>query len=84
MTKQQFSDATHYVQKTMINFHGVFLLSKRTADITASLYHLDGFYVEVTNSPLPSSTPLIQSYSINEIDDYLCQVDISSIYLLLK
>ena len=84
MTIQQFGDATHYVQETIISFHGVFLLKKRTGRITASLYHLDGFYVEVTRSSFPDSTPMFQSYSIAEIDDYLSQVDISSVYHLLE
>ena len=83
MTIQQFGDATHYVQETMLRFHGVFLLEKRAGSVIASLYHLDGFYDEVTHSYFPNSTPLIQSYSIREIEDYLSQVDISSIHHLL-
>lgn len=82
MTIQQFGDATHYVQETMLRFHGVFLLEKRAGNVIASLYHLDGFYVEVNHSSFPNSTPLFQSYSIREIDDYLSQVDISSIHHL--
>jgi hypothetical protein len=84
MTIQQFGDATPYVQETMIRFHGVFLLEKRTGGVTASLYHLDGFYVELTRSSFPATIPQIRSYSILEIDDYLCQVDISSIQQLLE
>jgi hypothetical protein len=84
MTIQQFGDATHYVQDTMIQIHGIFLISNTTGNITNSLYQLDDFYVEVIKSSLPNSTPLFQSYSINGIDDYLCQVDISSIYHLLE
>jgi hypothetical protein len=83
MTIQQFGDATRYVQETMLRFHGVFLLEKRTGSVTASLYDLDGFYVEVTRSSLPNNTLLFQSYSIREIDDYFSQVDISSIHHLL-
>jgi hypothetical protein len=84
MTIQQFGDATHYVQDTMIKTHGVFLLSKATGNITTSLYQLDDFYVEVIKSSSPNSTPLFQSCSIRGIDEYLCQVDISSIHLLLE
>ena len=83
MTIQQFDDATPYVQETMIRFHGVFLLGKSTGSLTASLYHLDGFYVVVTQSSFPKGARMFQSYSIEEIDEYLSQVDISSIRHLL-
>lgn len=84
MTIQQFGDATPYVQETMIRFHGIFLLEKRTGDGTASLYHLDGFYVEASPSSFPDTIRTFKSYSILEIDDYLCQVDISAIHHLLE
>jgi hypothetical protein len=86
MTIQQFGDATHYVQCTMLEIHGIYLLTKRTGDISASLYQLDNFYVEMSKSGLPNSKPLFKTYSIKEkeIDDYLCQVDLSPIHRLLE
>ena len=70
----------------MLKMHGIYLLTKRTGDCTASLYHLDSFYVEVIQSSMPNSTPLFKSYSFKEeeLDDYLCQVDLSSIHHLWK
>ena len=86
MTIQQFGDATHYVQRTILQMHGVYLLTKKTRGITASLYQVDNFYVEVIKSSLPDTTPLIKSYSVKEeeLDDYLNEIDLSSIQHLLK
>jgi hypothetical protein len=83
MTIQQFGDATYYVQRTMVKFHGVFLLKKKVDNSMVCLYQLEDFYVEVSYSTLPDSTPLIRCYSIEEIDEYVFQVDITSIQDLL-
>ena len=86
MTRQQFGDATHYVQRTILQMHGVYLLTKKYGSLTASLYQVDDFYVEVIKSSLPNSTPLFKTYSIKEteLDDYLCQVDLSFLHHLLE
>ena len=86
MTRQQFGDATHYVQHTMLKMHGIYLLTKQTGDCKSSLYHLENFYVEVINSSQLNTTPLFKTYSIieRELDDYLCQIDLSSIHHLWK
>ena len=86
MTIQQFGDATHHVQRTILEMHGIYLLTKKRGDVSASLYQVDNFYVEVIKATLPNTTPLFKNYSIkeNEIDAYLSEIDLSSIQHLLE
>ena len=86
MTEQQFDVATYYVQRTIVEMHGSYLLTKKSGHISATLYQLDNFYVEVIKSAVPNSRPLFKSFSIKEkeLDDYLCQIDLSSIHLMLE
>ena len=86
MTTQQFGDATHYVQRTILKMHGICLLKRKTSSFTAFLYQVDDFYVEVIKSDLPNQTPLIKSFSVsaNSLGDYLCMVDLSFIHYLLE
>jgi hypothetical protein len=84
MTVEQFGNATYYVQKTIIAYHGNFLLQKTVDTHTCKLFALDDFYVEVNYCLLPYTTPLIQSFSIAEIDDYLSDIDLSDIRHLLS
>lgn len=83
MTIQQFDAATRYVQKAMVKFHGSFLLKRETGSQVTELYQVDGFYVEVTNPFLPIALPTIKTISLDEIDTYLSQIDISFVHQLL-
>jgi hypothetical protein len=83
MTIEQFGSATPYVQKTMLKFHGRLLLKKASSSSTKLLYQLDGFYVEVTHSAARNNRLHMQSYSVNDIDEYLGDIDISAIHHLL-
>lgn len=83
MTIQQFEAATRYVQKAIVKFHGNFLLKRTRGSQIAKLYQLDGFYVEVTDSLAPKASSM-QTCSVEEIDDYLSQIDISFVHRLLK
>jgi hypothetical protein len=84
MTYKQFDSATYYVQKTMIKFHATPLLKRSTGNITDELYQLDDFYVEVSTLNAHNSTPLIKCFTVESIDPYLEQIDISAVYRLLK
>ncbi|GAA4746149.1 hypothetical protein [Flavisolibacter ginsenosidimutans] len=79
MTIEQFGDATHYVQQTMIKYHGIFLLERKIDTHTCKLFSLDHFYVEITYCFLPYNTPLIRCLSVNEIDDYLNLIELSGL-----
>ena len=84
MTIQQFSAATNYVQRTMVRFHGHFLLKKREQGAYCLLYEVDGFYVVITYSESSSHISSIKSYTLQEIDEYLSLIDISPITDLLR
>ena len=86
MTIQQFGDATHDVQRTVLEMLGAYLLTKKTGHISATLYQVGNFYVEVQTSDLPYTTPLFQTFSIEEVelDAYLDQIDLSSIEQMLE
>jgi hypothetical protein len=83
MTIEQFTKASLYVKKTMIEFHGSFLLKRDIGTLTIALYEVDGFYVEVFCSSEYQTQFAIQCCTISEIDDYLSLIDISAIYSLL-
>lgn len=83
MTIEQFGDATHCVQQTMIKYHSILLLERKVETHTCKLFALDLFYVEITYSFLPYNTPLIRCLSVNEIDDYLSLIDLSDLSLSL-
>jgi hypothetical protein len=85
MTIQQFGDATHYVQRTVLEMLGTYLLTKKTHNIVCRLYQVDNFYVEVQTSSLTNTTPLFTTYSVEaiELDNYLDQIDLSLIEQLL-
>ncbi|RYY42237.1 MAG: hypothetical protein EOO06_21430 [Chitinophagaceae bacterium] len=83
MTIEQFAGATPYVQRTMVKFHGTFQLEKSLPTGSAKLYQIDDFYVEVVLSSVPYSLPTFECFSYNDIDDYLCMVDISGLKSLL-
>ena len=85
MTIQQFGDATHYVQRTVLEMLGTYLLTKKTRNIVCRLYQVDNFYVEVQTSGHANITPLFTTYSVEavELDNYLNKIDLSSIEQLL-
>ncbi len=86
MTIQQFGDATHYVQRTVLEMLGTYLLTKKTRNIVCRLYQVDNFYVEVQTSSHTNITPLFTTYSVEafELDNYLDLIDLSSIEQLLE
>jgi hypothetical protein len=84
MTCEQFDSATYYVQKTMIKFHATPLLKRSIGNITDELFQLDDFYVEVSTLDSLNSASLIKSFKFDKIDAYLAEIDISSVYHLLK
>ena len=78
MTFSKFCSATQYVQKTVLLFHGVYLLERKIDDLLAVLYQVDGFYVEVFFRDHSTGIYQIKSYAdVNSIDAYLRMVDIS-------
>jgi hypothetical protein len=84
MTCEQFDSATYYVQKTMIEFHATPLLKRSTGNIIVELFQLNDFYVEVSILNSHNNTALIKSVTVDEIDLYLAEIDISAICHLLK
>jgi hypothetical protein len=84
MTLQQFSKATYYVQRTMIEIHGTFLLQIEVGNQKRKLYDVDGFYVEVSTMAGSSKISLIKCLTISEIDLYLLFIDVSSLTELIK
>jgi len=68
----------------MIKFHATPLLKRSTGNLTDELFQLDDFYVEVSTSNSHNSIPLIKSITIDEIDRYLAEIDISALYHLPK
>lgn len=83
MTVQQFNQATNYVQRTIVQMHGSFLLKRRVGNHFHFLYDLDGFYVVVSTTAATSSIGIVATYPLEEIDEYLLLVDISEITALL-
>jgi hypothetical protein len=84
MTFSKFCTATQYVQKTVLLFHGVFLLERRVNDLLAVLYQVDNFYVEVFFRDNSTGIYQLKSYAdVNGIDAYLCLIDISDLTELL-
>jgi hypothetical protein len=85
MTLQQFCSATHYVQRTIVRFHGILLLERKVGNRRAKLYQLDGFYVEVFFVHDSAKVFLIKSHpDANEIEDYLSIIDISEVLTLFN
>lgn len=84
MTFLKFCSATQYVQKTVLVFHGVLLMERRVEDLTAFLYQVDGFYVEVFFRDNSSGIVRLKSYAdVKDIDAYLRTIDISEVYSLI-
>ena len=80
MTFSKFCAATQYVQKTVLLFHGVYLMERKIDDLLAVLYQVDGFYVEVYFRDNSTGIYQIKSYAdVNCIDPYLRMVDISEL-----
>jgi hypothetical protein len=80
MTFSKFCTATQYVQKTVLLFHGVYLLERRVNDLLAVLYQVDNFYVEVFFRDNSTGIYQLKSYAdVNGIDPYLQMVDIAEI-----
>ena len=83
MTLEQFNTATNYVQRTIVQMHGSFLLKRKVGNHFNFLYDVDGFYVVVSTTASSSSLGIIMTRSIDELDEYLSLVDISEITALL-
>lgn len=84
MTFSKFCTATQYVQKTVLLFHGVYLMERTVNDLLAVLYQVDDFYVEVFFRDNSTGIYQLKSYAdINGIDVYLCMLDISELTNLL-
>ncbi len=84
MTKEQFCSATPNVQQTVVKLHGAFLLRRKVGKVTATLYQMDGFYVEVVYAPVLKNKSFIRCYTVKQIDAYLNQIDITALTDMLK
>jgi hypothetical protein len=84
MTLQQFTKATYYVQRTMIEIHGIYLLSMTVGNQERKLYDVDGFYVELSMMAPFTKINFIRCFTVEEIDIYLLSVDISPLTELIK
>ena len=85
MTLQQFCSTTHYVQRTIVRFHGILLQERIVENWRAKLYQLDGFYVEIFHVHDTPEIFLIKSHSdTDEIEDFLSVIDISDLLALLN
>jgi hypothetical protein len=84
MTIKQFAGATHFVQKTMVKFHGIPLLRQQKDTCSTILYQLYSFYVEVECADRATSESQIRWYTVEQIDTYLNQIDLSAIEDLLN
>lgn len=83
MTLEQFNSATRYVQRTIVKFHATPLLDRMEGAVTMKLYQLYNFYVEISEADSLNCTPDIQSLSVDGIDAYLSQIDVSAVKQLL-
>jgi lipoate-protein ligase A len=84
MTFSKFCRATQYVQKTVLLFHGTYLLERKVNELIAVLYQVDDFYVEVFFRDNSSGIYQLKSYAdVNAIDAYLNMIDIGEITELL-
>jgi hypothetical protein len=84
MTFSKFCTSSDYVQKTVILFHGVLLMERKYNGLIATLYQVDGFYVEVFSKENSMSIIRLRSYAdVNGIESYLRMIDISEVTALL-
>lgn len=83
MTIEQFSAVSHNVQEVLLKLRGILLLNRQVEDLQLLLYQIDGFYVKVTCTT-PNRIRLINSCTLQEIDDFLASIDISSITKLVR
>jgi hypothetical protein len=80
MTFRKFCDATQFVQKTVITFHGVLLLQRDIKGLHAELYQVDGFYVEILYRRNSLQISQVTGYAdTNGIEDYLQLVNIREV-----
>ena len=85
MTFAKFCSASRFVQKTVILFHGVLLMTRKAKDLQAELYQVDGFYVEFFYRNNSSDLLDVKCYADPAgINAYLKRVDLSEIEFLLK
>lgn len=85
MTYEQFRLKSHYVQQTLARKHGVFLLTKSENGVTAFLFQLEGFYVELFYDD--EKIRLLHSSSFDNTDlleDYLKEIDLSEVQNMLN
>ena len=85
MTLLQFCSLSGDLQRQVVQQRGVFLFGRTGIGITAKLYQVEGFYVEIffdhQRSGVSSMVPFDDA---NNLEPYLRQVDIMAIYELLS
>ena len=85
MTLQQFRSLPKDIQRKMVHDYGVFLYGRTGVSLTAKLYQMDGFYVELFFDTKMSVVTQIKSFSDTApLEPYLRMVDVSELQLLLK
>lgn len=84
MTFAKFCTATLFVQQTVLSFHGVLIMERRAGDLSARLYQVDDFYVEVFFKDSSDVVFLLKCYADSSgIEGYLSMIDITEVEALL-
>ncbi|RYG33687.1 MAG: hypothetical protein EOO01_32975, partial [Chitinophagaceae bacterium] len=85
MTLQEFQAFSPNKQRRMVHAKGVFLLNREGVGLTAILYQLEGFYVELHLDTQSAVVLHLVSFSDTEaLEPYLHQIHLTELQPLLR
>jgi hypothetical protein len=85
MTLEQFGDLPRNKQHALIQSEAVFLMEKDMSGLTAYLYQLYGFYVEVFRDRYNPSVVYANCFDdVRTLEDYLETISLSEINRIIR
>jgi hypothetical protein len=85
MTLQQFSEKSRDQQHALIQAKAVFLIEKEMGGLTAYLYQLFGFYVEVFRDKYNPTIVYANCFDdVHTLEDYLDEISLAEIKKIIR